>query len=79
MLSLLYGIAVNLTMIGIALVLAALYVGWVHVRLQSFCDPPALRSSATCLGNGEPATWQLPRWSLDRAGACWCWRWAGSR
>jgi hypothetical protein len=59
-LSLVYGIAVNLTMVGIALVLAARYVGWVHVRLQSFCDPPALRSSATCLGNGEPATWQLP-------------------
>ncbi|GAB3591473.1 hypothetical protein GCM10027446_09530 [Angustibacter peucedani] len=54
-LSLVYGIAVNLTLIGVALYVAALYTGWVHNRLDVVCPGGPTGGAASCLGDGSKA------------------------
>jgi hypothetical protein len=60
-LSLLYGIAVNVTLIGVALYWVALYIGWVHQRITVICPDRGLLGAATCLGDGSQADFDSGR------------------
>ena len=60
-LSLLYGIAVNLTLIGVALYWTALYIGWVHQRITVICPDRGPQGAATCLGDGSQAVFDSSR------------------
>ncbi len=54
-LSLMYGIAVNLALVGVTVYAAALYVGWVHNRLDVVCPGRPAGGAATCLADGGTA------------------------
>ncbi|WP_426565671.1 hypothetical protein ACPPVT_03920 [Angustibacter sp. McL0619] len=60
-LSILYGIAVNVTLIGVGLYWVALYVGWVHQRITVVCPQRGPDGAATCLNDGTQAMFDSGR------------------
>ncbi|WP_182376749.1 hypothetical protein [Nocardioides sp. WS12] len=61
-LALLYGIAVNVVLIGLTLFLAAWYAGWLHTRMGGVCGSSDEITTATCLVNGNVAGWNPDMW-----------------
>lgn len=74
-LSLLYGIAVNLTLVAVILYSVALYAGWLHSNLATVCPGRGPGEPATCLGDGALAVfdsrggpWFFYGWGILLAG-----------
>lgn len=82
-LSLVYGIAVNLALIGLLLFAASWYAGWFHNRLGGVCGNEPLAGGAECLTNGTSVAAWTPEWiwtglaggwnPLDWDGVNWDW------
>ena len=62
-LSLAFGVAVNVTLIGVCIYVAAWYVGWLHNRFGTICGGSDSRP-ASCLNGGGLAT-------IDTQGTLW--------
>lgn len=62
LLNLVYGIAVNLALIGLLLFAASWYAGWFHNRLGGVCGDEPLGGGAECLTNGTAVAAWTPEW-----------------